>query len=89
MFGLFNIVLDMKPYLEDENLLHNLVKNLNTIGIKLMEVREAPIIEDATGKEVAKALILRCKETQLFAKKKYMKATGMTESIYEGLPALM
>ena len=89
MFGFFNIVLDMKPYQEDESRLRTLANNLRACGIKPVDVREAPIVEDSTGKEVAMALILKCKETRLFAKNRYKNACGFKEIEYEGLPTLM
>ncbi len=89
MFGFFNVVLDMKPYEEDESRLSALGRSLREIGIKVVDVREAPVIEDSTGKEVAIALILKCKETRLFAKNRYKNACGFKETVYEGLPTLM
>ena len=89
MFGYFNIFFDMKPYKEDEGKARRLGDNLRACGIKPVDVRQTSIIEDSTGREVAEVLILKCKETRLFAKNRYKKARGLSEIEYEGLPTLM
>lgn len=89
MFGLFNILVNKKPFEEDENRLKELANDLRSAGIKPVDLRETSVIEDATDKEVSKVLVIKCLETRLFAKKRFMKNNDMHEIMYEGLPTIL
>lgn len=61
---------------------------LRSLGIKIMDLREADIVADADGSKRGSAYILCCKGSN-FAYRRLMKVYSYDEILYEGVKTLI
>ena len=94
--NLFNLILDAKPYKENPEFFRKFAQQMATFGLSVVDARECPIVETATGKEVFQSLIVTLDELVPGVRKElkeYMEK-GRGYEVYEfttddGLPAMM
>ena len=85
----FNIVLQKGPYEGNIEMQDGLRNVLIDSCIQPIDVKEADMVETATGKPVLSVLIIKCLEMVPGSKDLFKVMHNMNEHDYEGLPTLM
>lgn len=94
--NLFNLILDARPYKENPEFFRKFIQQMKTFGLNVVDAKECPIVETATGKEMYESLIVTFEEVVPGVRKelKEFMEKGRGYKVYEfttddGLPAMM